>query len=125
VSTSASTPFREILKQATNGIPGAVGGALAAGDGELLDAWTEWDSDDWAFLTAHVGIVVNHVRCAMHTFHFGDVEWVSMHYSGLDLVIEQLGDKYFVLLACKPPMNLGMTTDLLRSVAQSLREEMF
>mgnify|MGYP003647442197 CR=1 FL=1 len=120
-----STPFRAILKDATRAIPGAVGGALAAGDGELLDAWTEWDSDEWAFLTAHIGIIVNHVRCAMHTFHFGDVEWVFIHYGGLDLVAEQLGDKYFVLLACTPPMNLGTTIDLMRSVAQALRKEMF
>ncbi len=120
-----STPFRDILKAATGRIPGAVGGPLAAGDGEIVDSWTNYDDDDWAFLTAHVGILVNHVRCAMHTFHFGDVEWISMHYRGLDLIAEQLGDKYFVLLAAKPPMNLGTTVDLLQSVSRTLREEMF
>lgn len=120
-----STPFRDILSTASARIPGVIAGALAAGDGELVDAWSTWDEDQWAFLTAHLGIVVNHVRSAMHTFHFGDVHWMSVHYDGLDLIAEQLGDRYFVLIACEPPMDMAITVKALESISVALRKEMF
>ena len=120
-----STPFRELLKTVAERVPEAVGGALAAGDGELVEAWSTWDEDSWAFLTAHIGIVVNHVRSAMHTFHFGDVQWLSIHYAGLEIIAEQLGDKYFFIVACKPPVDLKAVIDVVQSISISLREEMF
>ncbi|MCP4449011.1 MAG: hypothetical protein GY811_27305 [Myxococcales bacterium] len=119
-----TTPFAKTLEAAAESIPHSVGGALAAGDGELVDSWSTLGEDEWAFLTAHVGILVNHVRCAMHTFHFGDVEWLSVHYAGLDLVIEQLGDKYFLLVASKPPTDLLAVADVVHAAAERMREEM-
>ena len=37
------TPFGRILREAVEGTPGAVGGAFAASDGEMVDAFTTRD----------------------------------------------------------------------------------
>ncbi len=121
----ASTPFGAILKDVVNPLPGAVGVAFAAGDGELVDSWSVWDDDQWAFLIAHIGIVSNHLRSALHTFHFGDVEWVFLGFPKLDMLAQQVGERYFVVLATTPPMDLDSAEPALQLVVASIREEMF
>ena len=116
--------FGEILRQTVSSTPGAVGGALAAGDGETVDFWTSYDDDDWCLLTAHFGVVVNHIRSAMHTFHFGDIEFVHLSYADLELAIQIIDRDYYVLLALTPPARLGAAKKNLQTAAASLRKEM-
>lgn len=116
--------FGEILRQTVSKTPGAVGGALAAGDGETVDLWTSWEEDDWNLLTAHIGIVVNHIRSALHTFHFGDIEFIHLGYDDLDFAIQLVVGEYYVLLALKPPVHLGAAKRNLQAAAVSLRREM-
>jgi hypothetical protein len=118
------TPFGDILRQAVAQTPGAVGSALAARDGELVDSWTTLDPIDWAVLTAHFGIVVNHMRCALHTFHFGDLELVYFSYHELDLAVQIVTRDYFAILASAPPMHLQATTRTLHDTVQNLHREM-
>ena len=118
------TPFGEILRQAVEDTPGAVGGALAASDGETVDSWTHWEQDEWALLTAHFGILVVQIRSALHTFHFGDVETMYLGYNKLELLIEVVADGYFALLALTPPVHLGSAAHNLRQASTCLRLEM-
>ncbi len=122
---NASTPFGTILRNATTPLSNVVGIAFAAGDGELVDSWTVWDNDQWAFLIAHIGIVSNHVRSALHTFHFGDVDWVYLSFPKLDVLAQQVGDQYFVVLAAAAPMDLDSAEPALQSAVNQIRQEMF
>lgn len=118
------SPFGEILRDAVDNLPGAIGGALAAGDGETVDSWSTWDEDEWALLTAHFGILVSHIRSALHTFHFGDVQFLYLAYGELDLVIQIVDEHYFALIALEPPVHLGTATQSLQHATTCLRKEM-
>lgn len=119
------TPFGEILRETVGTIPGAIGGAFAAKDGETVDFWTALqDEDDWSLVTAHFGIVVDHVRRALHTFHFGDIEFIHLCYAKLELLIQMVEAQYYVLLALAPPFHLGAAKRSLHEAAVCLRKEM-
>ena len=116
--------FGEILHETVKKTPGAVGGALAAGDGETVDYWTNLEEDEWHLLTAHFGILVSHVRRSLHTFHFGDVEFLHFGYAKYDLAVQLVDGDYYVLLALGPPALLGQARQTLKLASRLLREEM-
>ncbi len=116
--------FGDILKAAIDKVPGSVGGALAAGDGETVDSYTSWDTDEWALLTAHVGILVSHLRRSLHTFHFGDVQFIQMAFRDLEVAIQIVDQEYYVLLALTPPVRLGIVRRHIQLLSKTLREEM-
>jgi hypothetical protein len=116
--------FGEILRETMDKTPGAVGGALAAGDGEMVDYWTSMDEDEWYLLTAHFGIVINHVRRSLHTFHFGDIDFIHMGFDKMELAVQLVDGEYYVILALRPPVILGPARRTLRLAARRLREEM-
>ncbi len=118
------SPFGAILREVVENTPGAIGGAFAAHDGETVDAFSTWDPIDWAVLTAHYGIVLNHVQSALHTFHYGSAHRLMFHHDELDLVIEQVSDGYFVLLAIEPPSPLALALSSIGIATAQLREEM-
>ena len=62
-ATRNLTPFGEILKRAVQATPGAVGGAFADAEGEMIDAFTTRDPHDWALVTAHYDL--DHVAKAL------------------------------------------------------------
>ena len=116
--------FGEILRDTVKVTPGALGGALAAGDGETVDYWTTLGEEEWHLLTAHFGILVNHVRRSLHTFHFGDIEFLHFGYEEMDLAVQLVEGDYYVILALKPPVLVGRARRQLRVAALQLRKEM-
>lgn len=119
-----ATPFGEILRETVQEIPGAIGGALAAGDGELVDYWTTWEQGEWAILTAHFGILVAQIRSALHTFHYGDAQSLYFQYEKISVLIQVVAQNYFAILAVTPPVHLPSTTKTLEAASQRLRKEM-
>ena len=116
--------FGEILKEVVDKTPGAVGGALAAGDGETVDYWAIWNKDEWHLLTAHFGIIINHVRRSLHTFHFGDIQFMHMGLQELDIAVQLVHGEYYVILGIVPPVRLSQARRTLANASKRLREEM-
>ncbi len=104
--------------------PNAVGGALAASDGESVDAWTIWETDEWALFTAHSGVLFHHIRSALHTFHFGDVRFLFIQFEKVSLAIHVIMDGYFALMAMEADGQMGAAELNLRTAADKLRQEM-
>ncbi len=104
--------------------PNAVGGALAASDGESVDAWTIWETDEWALFTAHSGVLFHHIRSALHTFHFGDVQFLFIQYEKISLATQVILDGYFALTALKGDGQMGAAELNLRTASDKLRQEM-
>ncbi len=121
---SRGTPFGQILREAVEQTPGAIGGAFAACDGETVDSFSSWAHDDWAMLTAHYGIVLAQVNSALHTFHYGSATQLTLHHERIDLLIELVGEGYFALLALEPPSSLAHALNSLGAASVRLREEM-
>lgn len=116
--------FAEILRTVVESIPGAVGGAFAAGDGEIVDAFAEGDPFEWAVLTAHYGVLMAHVQSALNTFHYGEAEILILAHDNLDILLHAVGEGYYTLVAARHPAPLALAFSSLENAADALRTEM-
>jgi hypothetical protein len=118
------SPFGAILKRAVRMTPGAIGGAFADSQGEMIDGFTTRDPHDWALLTAHYGVVLTLLHAAFGTWHFGGPEFFIAQHDVLDIVVHSVDGGYYALLAVTTPAPLGQALISLRDAARLLHQEM-
>lgn len=119
------TPFGEILRRAVLGTPGAIGGAFADRDGEMVDSFADCDAHDWAVLTAYYGIVLSQLHAWLGTRHFGGPEYFIAQHAELDVIVHAIPGGYYALLAvAKPTPPLGFALVRLREAAWAIHQEM-
>jgi len=121
-----STTFSEIMRRAVEATPGAVGGAFADPDGEMVDGFSTYDKDDWAVLTAHYGVVFAQLHSAFGTWHFGGAEYFIAQHATLDVVVHAVADGYYALLAVEEhdgSAPLGAALASLQRACVALRAE--
>ena len=118
------TPFGAILRRAVQATPGAIGGAFADSEGEMIDGFTTRDPHDWALITAHYGIVLGQLHAAFGTWHFGGPEYFIARHDVLAIVVHAVDGGYYALLAVPEPAPLGHALRNLREAARALHREM-
>jgi len=118
------SPFGAILKRAVRATPGAIGGAFADAQGEMIDGFTTRNPNDWALLTAHYGVVLAQLHAAFGTWHFGGPEYFIAQHEVLDIVVHSVAGGYYALLALTDPAPLGSALISLREAARLLHLEM-
>ena len=121
------TAFGDIMKRAVEATPGAIGGAFADSEGEMVDSFATYDKHEWACLTAQYGIVLSQLHSAFGTWHFGGPEYFIAQHTSLDIVVHSVTQGYYALLAISDdrgsaPLAVALTS--LRIAAASLRKEM-
>jgi hypothetical protein len=116
--------FGKILRRAVEATPGAIGGAFADSQGEMIDGYTTRDAHEWALLTAHYGVVLAQLHAAFGTWHFGGPEHFIAQHAVLEIVVHAVDGGYYALLAVTAPAPLAQALTCLREAARALREEM-
>jgi hypothetical protein len=121
------TAFADIMKRAVDATPGAVGGAFADSEGEMVDSFATYDKHEWAVLTATYGVVLSQLHAAFGTWHFGGPEYFIAQHSSLDVVVHSVAHGYYALLAVaddrgSAPLATALTS--LRRACAELRREM-
>ena len=118
------TPFAAILKQAVQASPNAIGGSFADRDGEMVDSFATIDPHDWAVITAHYGVVMAHINACFDTWHYGGPEYFWAQHGKLDILVHNVGEGYFALMALTKPANLAVALEKIRLACSALRKEM-
>ena len=118
------TPFAQILKRAVESTPNAIGGAFADAEGEMVDSYATIDREEWAILTAHYGIVLQHLTAAFGTWHYGGPEYYIAEHNKLEVVVHAVEAGYYALLAMRPPGPIALAIENLRAASSALRREM-
>jgi hypothetical protein len=124
--SAPATPFGDIIKRAVEATPGAVGGAFADSEGEMVDCFATVDKHDWAVLTAHYGVVMSHLQHAFGTWHYGGAEYFIAQHAQLDVVVYSVAHGYYALLAVKEHEGsapLAVALAQLRAASAELRKE--
>ena len=119
-----ASPFAEILRVAVERTPHAIGGAFAAGDGEMVDFYATTDPTDWAILTAHYGVILANLIACFNTWHFGGPQFFVVEHSKVDVLVHTVDSGYYALLAVQQPVSLAAALVSLVDAADALREEM-
>ena len=120
------TPFADIMRRAVEATPGAIGGAFADSEGEMVDGYTTIDREEWAILTAHYGVVLVQLHGAFGTWHYGGPEYFIAQHQRLDVVVHSVAHGYYALLAVKESDGtapLATALSSLRSAAAELKRE--
>lgn len=120
------TTFREIMRRAVEATPGAVGGAFADAEGEMVDSFSTVDKHDWAVLTAHYGIVLAHLHSCFGTWHYGGPEYFIAQHANVDVLVHSVAHGYYALLAISEhdgsaPLAAALVS--LRAACNDLRKE--
>ena len=118
------TPFGAILRRAVQATPGAIGGAFADQQGEMIDGYTTHDPHEWAVLTAHYGIVLRQLHAAFGTWHFGGPEYFIAQHAVMDIVVHAVDGGYYAIMAVTEPAPLARALISLREAARALHQEM-
>jgi len=133
------TPYTPILRTIVDGFPYAVGAAFVDFEGEAVDAYPDLEREenrarqpsaslqnawDLRLLGAHWAVILNHVRAAMGTLHHGDAQVVTLHHDHLDVLIEEVADRYFLLLAVTPGVPMDAALKHLHRGVAALREDL-
>jgi len=108
--------FGAIVKRAVKDTPGAIGGAFADSQGEMIDGFTTRDPTDWAILTAHYGVV-------LRLLHAGPEYFIAQH-DVLSVIVHSVDGGYYALLAVIEPAPIQQALISLREAARLLRQEM-
>jgi len=128
--TGAASPkygnsaFGLILRRAVEATPGAIGGAFADAQGEMIDGYTTVDPHEWALLTAHYGVVLGQLHMAFGTWHFGGPEYFIAQHAALDIVVHAVDGGYYALIAVTEPAPLARALANLRDAAVRLQREL-
>lgn len=118
------SPFAEILRQAVETTPGAIGGAFAASDGEMVDYFARRDAFEWALLTAHYGVVLAHVQLALNTWHYGEASLIMIEHRSLAILVHTVQEGYYALMAVGSPAPLGRAMHALSLAVRDIKQEM-
>jgi hypothetical protein len=119
------TPFGAIIRDAVEATPGAIGGAFADAQGEMIDGYSIQDPHDWALITAHYGVVLAQLHAAFGTWHFGGPEYFIAQHTRLDVIVHAVNHGYYALLAVRSePAPLGHALHYIRAAATRLEREM-
>ena len=116
--------FGTILRGAVEKTPRAIGGAFAAYDGEMVDAFVTTDPLEWAILTAHYGVVLANIESMLATLHFGGAQMVVFEHETCDVLVGPVSAGYYALLAVRQPAALAIAMHALREAVTELRREM-
>jgi len=119
-----ASPFAAIMRHAVERTPRAIGGAFAAKDGEMVDFFSTIPPDDWAFLTAYNGVILQTLQAAFSTWHFGSVQFFVVEHTRVDVLVHDVGQGYFALLAVEQPAPLAAALSSLIEAVAELRKEM-
>ncbi len=120
------TPFGEIMKRAVENTPGAVGGAFADSEGEMVDCFASYDAHEWAVLTATYGVVLQQLDKCFGTWHYGGPEYFIAQHARLDVVVHAVQHGYYALIALDErdgTAPLAAALSALRTAAAELRRE--
>ncbi|MBI5480780.1 MAG: hypothetical protein HY906_18115 [Deltaproteobacteria bacterium] len=133
------TPFTPILRAMLAQVPDALGAIFADWEGEAVDQFPDprraedaqtplasaaIETFDLRLFGAHWGVILNHVNAALRTFHYGDPQIVMLHHDQLDIVIQSVDARYYVLLVLRPGAPMARALRELERSVQALRVEM-
>ncbi len=120
------TMFGDIMRTAVETTPGAVGGAFADSEGEMVDGFSTLDKHEWAVLTAHYGVVLSHLHSCFNTWHYGGPEYFIAQHAKVDVIVHTIAHGYFALLALEEHEGSGQLAAgllSLRTACDKLRKE--
>ena len=106
-------------------VPGAVGGAFAASDGETVDGFAgEQTPYEWALVTAHFGVIFSMIQRSTKKNFSSFAKSVVIRLSEYDIVLKSVEDGYYAIMALQGTGQIGSAIKALNIASIALKKEM-
>jgi len=116
-------PFKRILQEMLDQLPGALGAIIADWEGEAVDQVARMDDFEIKVLGAHKGIILTRLRETLQRLDGGELEEVLIHFDEGKTLISPLSEDYFLVLTVAPEVMVGKAAFVMRRCAAKLRRE--
>jgi len=119
-------PFKAILEELVERVPGARAAVLADWEGESVAAYTSGEGTDYdiKFIGAHHGIILEHARKVLTELKLGQAQELSFVQEQFQVLTVTVNSEYYVVLTLSPGTQLGHARFQLRQALAQLKKEM-
>jgi predicted regulator of Ras-like GTPase activity (Roadblock/LC7/MglB family) len=118
-------PFRRILEELVERVPGARAAVLADWEGESVAAYTSGEGTDYdiKFIGAHHGIILEHARKVLTELKLGQTQELSFVQEKFHVLTAPVNSAYYVVLTLRPEAALARARFELRQALTRLKKE--
>lgn len=118
-------PFKTILTNLVQIIPGSRGAILADWEGESVEQFSHDDLFDLKVTAAHAGIILSHCKELLARFPVGSVQETLLTTANKYILIGAIGPDYAMVMTLDRDAVLGVALHRFRISLQLLQREIY
>ena len=118
-------PFKRILKELVDLVPGATGAILADWEGEAIEQVCNFDEFEMKVIGAHKGILLSRLREMHEGFSLGEIEDVLITTEKQYSLVAAVGRDYVVVMTASREALPAVALMRLRIAVELLKKEIF
>ncbi|GBE35455.1 hypothetical protein BMS3Bbin06_01996 [bacterium BMS3Bbin06] len=115
--------FSEILKEAVEGVEGAVASIILASDGIPVEEYVRERLIDFNDLSAEASTLIKDIEIAAEDLQLGDAREFVLITEKCGVFMRKITEGYYVALVLKPDGNFGKARFVLRTVVPKIERE--
>ncbi|GFE57847.1 roadblock/LC7 domain-containing protein [Geobacter sp. AOG1] len=116
-------PFKTILRELVETVPGASGAILADWEGEAVEQYCHYDDFELKVLGAHKGILLNHFKELHAGLSTGDLEEAIITTATQHVIVGTIGPDYSLVMTLNRNAILGQALYYFRQALKRLTKE--
>ena len=118
-------PFKTILRQLVESVPGATGAILADWEGESVEQFCLYDDFELKIIAAHKGIILNHMKDAHAALPGGELEDAVVTTDLRHIVTGVVGPEYSLVMTLEREAVVGYALRCFRRSVELLEKEIY
>lgn len=118
-------PFKRILKELIDAVPGATGAILADWEGEAVEQCCQYDDYDLKVIGAHKGILLNLMKEAHEKMDAGVLKHTVITTDGQHLLTGSIGTDYFLVMTLDTTAIVGLAIHHFQVAVDRMHKEIY
>ncbi|BBA69659.1 roadblock/LC7 domain-containing protein [Geobacter sulfurreducens] len=118
-------PFKRILTELVDAVPGATGAILADWEGEAVEQHALMDDYEIKIIGAHKGILLAHLKALQERLSGGAVLDAVITTAGIRAIVGPVGDDYSLVMTLERGAIPGRALIHFRSAVECLAKEIY
>ena len=118
-------PFKTILVNLMNSVPGATGAILADWEGEAVEQSCLYEIYDLKVIGAHKGILLNLLKDAHQRMAAGELRYTVITTERQHILTGPIGADYFLVMTLDKGAIVGLAAHFFQGVLKRMYEEIY
>lgn len=118
-------PFKTILRELVESVPGATGAILADWEGEAVEQHCLYDEFELKVIAAHKGIVLNRMKDIHAAFPGGELHDAVITTASQHILTGLVGPEYSLVMTLDRGTLVGLALHRFRKALKLLEKEIY